>query len=359
MPSKPIANYPLIEAKEVQLPHHAPLIKAVQVIDATSAHIALIADDRGRIIGSLTDGDIRRALLKGCTLDSPVIEAMHPNPTVMTVRSSKQQVIQGMESAQIKQMPLLNDDGTLAGIAVYDLLTGFERVPRSNPVVIMAGGKGKRLLPITQDIPKPMVDVAGKPMLEHILAQFVRQGFSEFYLAVNYLSHIIEEYFGDGRALGCNIRYVHEPEFLGTAGALSLIEEPFREPFIVINGDILTSVDFGDLLDYHIASDALATICARQHRTEVPYGVIRLKDGMFETMVEKPVHEDLISAGIYAMDPQVLRYVAKGVPVDMPAVLLALVSAQQKVAVFPMREDWVDVGRHDDLEAIKRHFGQN
>jgi NDP-sugar pyrophosphorylase family protein len=274
----------------------------------------------------------------------------------MAARSTKQQVTQGMESAQVKQMPLLNDDGTLAGIAVYDLLTGFERVPRSNPVVIMAGGKGKRLLPITQDIPKPMVDVAGKPMLEHIITHFVRQGFSEFHLAVNYLSHIIEEYFGDGNAMGCRIHYIHEPEFLGTAGALSLIDKPFREPFIVINGDILTSVDFGDLLDYHIASDALATICARQHRTEVPYGVIRLKDGMFETMVEKPVHEDLISAGIYAMDPQVLRFVAKGVPVDMPSVMLTLVSAQQKVAVFPMREDWIDVGRHDDLAAIKQHF---
>ena len=344
---------PLIPPQDVQVAHDAPVLKGVEAIDRTSARIALIADDNGKIIGSLTDGDVRRGLLKGCTLESPISQIMHDTPVLLSANKTRQEIISAMLSEQVKQLPLINDDGTLKGIAVYDMLTGFEHVPRSNPVVIMAGGKGQRLLPITQDIPKPMIELSGKPMLEHILEQFIRQGFSNFHFAVNYLSHVIEDYFGDGSEWDCQITYIHEPEFLGTAGALSLLEKPFEEPFVLINGDILTSVDFSDLLDYHVSSLSAATVCARQHRTEVPYGVIRLKDGMLETIAEKPVHEDLISAGIYALSPEVLPLIPKDTPTDMPSLLVSLVKEKKKVAVFPMREDWIDVGRHVDLQNVR------
>lgn len=338
------------------MPVDAPIIEAVAAIDRTNARLALAIDTKGKMVGSLTDGDVRRALLKGCTLESPVREAMHDRPSIMPASSTRQQLIEAMQQTQVKQMPLANADGTLLGIAIYDALSGFQRVARSNPVVIMAGGKGKRLLPLTTELPKPMIAINGKPILDHIIQQFVKQGFSEFHIAVNYLGHVIESHFGDGSTWNCHIHYLREPDFLGTAGALSLLKVPVREPFIVINADILTSVDFPDLLDYHISSHSIATVCARGHRMEVPYGVIQLKNGMLEAIVEKPVYEDLVSAGIYVLSPEALRYIPSGKPIDMPAVLHALVQDKQKVAVFPMREDWIDVGRHDDLEQAQRLF---
>lgn len=349
-------TFPIIPAADVQVLAGAPIIEGIATINRTNARIALVIDAAGRMLGSLTDGDVRRALLSGQTVESPVSTAMHANPYVMPVASNRHQIIEGMHSAQVKQMPLLRPDGRLAGIATYDMLSGFERVPRSTPVVIMAGGKGKRLLPLTQDIPKPMVEVGGAPMLQHILQQFVRQGFCEFHIAINYLGHRVEEHFGDGTRWDCRITYIREPEFLGTAGALQLLEVPFTEPFIVINGDILTSVDFCNLIDYHSTSASMATVCARAHRAEVPYGVIQMKDGLMQAIVEKPVYEDLISAGIYVLDPEVLRYVPRHCAYDMPQLLQALVQNQRKVAVFPLREDWIDVGRHDDLEKIRRSF---
>jgi len=350
-------SFPLIPAVLVQVLEGAPLIKAMEVINNNEARIALVVNAGGKMVGSLTDGDIRRALLtKNCTLESPAREAMHTNPFVMPANSNRQQIMESMHHAQIKQMPLLEADGTLLGIAVYDMITGFMRVPRDNPVVIMAGGKGKRLLPLTRDIPKPMVEVGGKPMLEHILQQFIKQGFSNFHIAVNYLGHMIEDYFGDGSMWECKIEYVREEESLGTAGALSLLTKPFTHPFILINGDILSTVDFGELLDYHTTNNSAATVCARMHRMEVPFGVIELKDGMLQAIVEKPVYENLISAGIYVMEPSVLRYIPKGKTTDMPTVLQSLAKDRKQVAVFPLRDDWMDVGRLDDLLQAKRSF---
>lgn len=355
MPEQTFA-FPLIPAAQVQVLEGAPLLKALEVINGNDARIALVVNAAGKMAGSLTDGDIRRALLAGCTLESPAREAMHTNPFIMPSCSTRQQIIESMHQAQVKQMPLLENDGTLVGIAVYDMITGFMSAPRDNPVVIMAGGKGKRLLPLTRDIPKPMVEVGGKPMLEHILQQFIRQGFTRFHIAVNYLGHMIEEYFGDGSMWKCTIEYMHEKEPLGTAGALSLLSKAPEHPFIVINGDILSSVDFGELLDYHLASRSAATVCARMHRMEVPFGVIELKDNMLEAIVEKPVYENLISAGVYVMEPTVLRHIPKGKPMDMPMVLQSLVKDRRQVAVFPLRDDWMDVGRLDDLLQAKRSF---
>jgi dTDP-glucose pyrophosphorylase/CBS domain-containing protein len=342
-------NFVMIPAEKVQMHDEEPILRAMQLIDSTDAKIALVVNSNGKMLGSVTDGDVRRALIAGCSLESPVRMAMHANPCIMPATSSRQDIIHGMQQLQVKQMPLLKSDGCVVGVVTYDALTGFLRIPRSNAVLIMAGGKGKRLLPITNDIPKPMIEVSGKPILEHILLQFIQQGFSRFYFAVNYLSHVIENYFGNGSHWNCTIEYLHEEEFLGTAGALSLFSSPPSDPFIVINGDILTSVDFSDLLDYHLSSDAIATICVRYHRTQVPYGVIRLKHGKLESIVEKPVHEDLISAGIYALHPEVLNYVPKEVPMDMPGLLMKLTQQAKNIAIYPMREDWLDIGRHDDL----------
>ena len=344
----------LIDAADIQLTPDTPVLKVIEVLERSDSKIALIVDDKGKLIGSATDGDVRRGFLRGCTIDSPVKELMHESPYTLPLDTTRQQILEIMQAMDIKQVPLVRTDGTVAGIVTRDILLGQAHSKRPNPVVIMAGGKGTRLLPLTTYIPKPMVEVSGRPILEWIIHRFVNQGFTEFHVAINHLGHVIEEYFGKGKKLACDISYVKEKEFLGTAGALSLLDKKkFKEPIIIINGDIMASIDFGSVVEYHIASGGIATVCVRQHRIEVPYGVVEIKDGMLQTIVEKPVREDLVSAGIYVIDPEVLDFVPTDKYIDMPSLLSALVQQHQKVAVFPMREDWIDVGRHDDLELAK------
>ncbi len=356
MASTQNSSHLLIDASNVILPADAPIIRAIETIDRTDARIALIVDGSGKLIGSATDGDIRRALLRGEKLEAPVKIAMHTSPYAMPLDTPRQSILDMMQSVGIKQVPLLSPDGTIAGIVTYDILIGQCHAPRPNPVVIMAGGKGKRLLPITSDIPKPMVEVGNKPILEWIVQRFIYQGFHEFYFAVNYLGHIIENYFGDGSRLGCRISYLKEKEFMGTAGALSLLDQKFSHPLVVVNGDILASVDFGNMVDFHYGSKSMATVCARPHRMEVPYGVIEVKDGMLKAIVEKPIYEDLISAGMYVLNPEALRLIPRNAVTDMPTVLTSLLKDKHRVSVFPLREEWMDIGRHDDLEQAKRQF---
>lgn len=353
MPTK-TPHMPMIDATSITLAPDASIMEAVACIDRSSAKIALVCDASGKLLASVTDGDIRRAFLKGANLESTVESAMHSKPYTLKASTPRAEIIETMRRLEIRQVPLVDSRGVLKGVVTLDQLSGMAHPPRSNPVVIMAGGKGKRLLPLTSDCPKPMVDINGKPMLEWMLQRFVLQGFREFYIAVNYLGHMIEEYFGDGSKFGCNITYIREEHFLGTAGALALIEQKLTEPLLVINGDIMADIDFADVVDFHVASGAEATVCARPHRVQVPYGVIQMKNGVLHTIVEKPVHEDLISAGIYVLDPVVITYIDRDVMTDMPNVLLNIAQQKKNVAVFPMREEWLDIGRHEDLELAKR-----
>lgn len=350
--------YPMIDAASISLPMTATLMQALACIERSDAKIALIQTSTGALAGTVTDGDIRRGLLKGETLESPVSSVMNRAPYTLSATTPRKEIMETMRVREIRQVPLVDSQGCVVGLVTLDQLSGLAHPRRNNAVVIMAGGKGLRLLPLTSHCPKPMVEINGKPILEWMLQRFVAQGFHRFYIAINYLGHMIEEHFGDGEAWGCSITYIREEAFLGTAGALSLIEEPLSDPVLVINGDILASIDFADVVEYHMASKAMATVCARQHSMEVPYGVIQLKDGMLQTIVEKPVHEDLISAGIYVLNPGVLATIPRHTVTDMPSVLVSLAQASEKVAVFPMREEWVDVGRHSDLELAKRSLSE-
>ncbi|MDX1975784.1 MAG: nucleotidyltransferase family protein [Rickettsiales bacterium] len=349
----PSTTYPIIDASEVCLTQNAPILEAMQRIEASVAKIALVVDDAGKLIGSLTDGDIRRGLIRGCNMETPIAQIMHSSPYTMPVHSTRQQLLEMMQVMDIRQIPLVNPDQTVAGIVMRQQLLGQKRAPQANSVVLMAGGKGQRLLPLTTHIPKPMVEINGRPMLDWILHNFINQGFSQFHVCINHLGHVIEEYFGDGSTIGCNINYVRESKFLGTAGALSLLNQSIDKPFIVMNGDIMVSVDFANIIEFHQASGAVATVCAREHKLEVPFGVIQMKNGLLNNIVEKPIYEDLVSAGIYVISPEVLSMVPTDTHIDMPNLLLSLVQAKKKVAVFPLRENWLDVGRHDDLEKAR------
>jgi dTDP-glucose pyrophosphorylase len=346
----------LLDATHNMLPEDAPVLQAIQILDQAQAKIALVVDAGGKLVGSVVDGDVRRGLLRGHGLQAPVREIMHLQPYVLPVHSPRQKILEAMQVLEIKQVPLITPDGSVAGIAVHDVLLGLQHRERPNHVVVMAGGKGKRLLPITQDMPKPMVPVGGKPILEWILLRLAHYGFREFTFAINYLGHMIEDYFGDGSAFGCRIRYVREKEFLGTAGALSLLPPGDTHPLVVTNGDILSGIDFGSLVDFHADGGYMATVCARAHRVEVPYGVIEVRDGCLQGIVEKPVYDNLISAGMYVLSPQVLPRIPQARVLDMPDLLLSLVKDRHRIGVFVLEDEWVDVGRHDDLERAKRTF---
>ncbi|MCW8164703.1 nucleotidyl transferase [Verminephrobacter aporrectodeae subsp. tuberculatae] len=346
----------LLDATRNMLPEQAPVLQALRILDQAQAKIALVVNAQGKLSGCVVDGDVRRGLLHGHSLETPVSQIMHRQPYVLPAHSSRQKILHAMQVLEIKQVPLVTPEGLVTGIAVHDLLLGLQHGERPNHVVVMAGGKGKRLLPITQDLPKPMVQLGGKPILEWILLRLRHHGFREFSFAINYLGHVIEDYFGDGTAFGCRIRYVREKDFLGTAGALSLLPPGDTHPLVVTNGDILSGIDFGHLVDFHAAGGRSATVCARAHRVEVPYGVIEMHAGCLQGIVEKPVYDNLISAGIYVLSPQVLARIPKDQVLDMPDLLRSLINAHHAIGVFVLEDEWVDVGRHDDLERAKRNF---
>lgn len=346
----------LLDAQQNMLSLDAPVLSAMRILDQMQAKIALVIDVNGKLVGSVVDGDVRRGLLGGHTLESPVHKIMHADPLVLADSTPRQKILEAMHLLDIKQVPLVAQDGSVTGIAVHDVLLGLRHKERHNQVVVMAGGKGRRLMPITQDMPKPMVPVGGKPILEWILLRLTHFGFRNFTFAINYLGHMIEDYFADGSGFGCNIQYVREEEFLGTAGALSMVTPGKPLPLLVMNGDILSGIDFSSLMDFHASGEYTATVCARAHRVEVPFGVIEMRDNKMYGMVEKPVYDNIISAGIYVMQPSVLARIPSSTYLDMPELLLALVKDSMDVGVFVLEDEWVDVGRHDDLERAKRNF---
>lgn len=347
-------NNKFIDATSILLSADAPIIRAMEILERESAKIVLVTDASGKLIGSIVDGDIRRAFLKGMGPQTPVCEMMHKKPVTLPVTASRDTILEAMRTLDIKQIPLVKENGSLAGIAVQNILLGWHHAPRPNRVVIMAGGKGKRLMPITADMPKPMVPVGGKPILEWIILRCIHYGFTEFTLAINYLGHMIEGYFGNGAGLDCHIDYIKEKEFLGTAGALSLLPHKEQHPLLVMNGDILSGLDFAEMVDFHAQGSYAASVCARTHRMEVPFGVIHMENGCLSNIVEKPVYDNVISAGIYVLSPPALNYIPQNTVTDMPGLLLSLVGDKQRVGVFTLEDEWVDVGRHDDLERARR-----
>lgn len=325
------------------------IMDAITLINKVDRQLGLIVDEEGRLLGTITDGDIRRAILSGRSLEDSVEEAMYKDPVTASAGENPERLKTLMRLRQVKFIPLLDGEGRVADLIFHD---PFERGAVGNLVVLMAGGLGVRLRPLTEQCPKPMLEIGGKPILELILESFIAQGFTRFMLTVNYKSEMIEDYFGDGSRWGASIEYVHEPERLGTAGALSLLPERPQKPFIVMNGDLLTSVSFRQLLDFHAEQGGLATMCVREYDLEVPFGVVTIKENRLRSIDEKPVHKFFVNAGIYVLEPEVLDLLPGRSYLDMTR-LFEKVIEDEEAAVFPLREYWLDIGRHGDLERAK------
>lgn len=323
------------------------LRKAVEIIDRGAAQIALITDSDS-LIGIVTDGDVRRGLLLGESLDAPVTNIMRRDFRSLPANATAAEALALMQRETLHQIPVLDEAGKVVHLFLLEDLIKPQKLP--NSVVIMAGGEGKRLRPLTNDCPKPMLQVAGKPLLEIILKQCMDAGFEHFYFAVNYLKEQIQSHFQDGSAWGARIQYLEEDKPLGTAGALSLLPQRPDHPFLVLNGDVLTRVDYTHLLRFHADHQSTATMCVREHSTQIPYGVVRMDDVKVVALEEKPVLTHYVNAGIYLLNPDVLDLVPKDAFFDMPQLLETAAQQGKSVSAFPMHEYWLDIGHPETLE---------
>ncbi|WP_366654191.1 nucleotidyltransferase family protein [Fodinicurvata sp. EGI_FJ10296] len=332
----------------------ATLREAVATIDRGARQIALVVNGDGLLVATVTDGDVRRGLLKGADLDTPVASVMHTNPVVTNASDGPEAARRLMRERNLHHMPIVDDSGLLVDLARIDEVAG--PAPNATRVVLMAGGLGKRLRPLTESIPKPMLPVGGRPLLELIIRNLLGQGFSRFTISVNYRGDMLRDYFGDGTRLGAEIDYIDEDTPMGTAGALSLLPSRPQTPFIVMNGDILTSVPFESLLRFHEETGAAATMCARDYTVQVPYGVIRMDGSRLVDIEEKPMHSHFVNAGIYVLSPELLDDLERGIPLDMTSLFERLIARGDHAAVFPIREYWMDIGRVEDLERARADF---
>jgi len=322
--------------------------QAICNLNESALQIALVVSQDGVLIGTLTDGDIRRGLLHGLDMSMPIDEIIQRDPLVVSPKMGKDSVLQLMQMNKIYQLPIIDDNKRILGLHLLDELI----VPgqRANLMIIMAGGKGTRLRPHTDDCPKPMLPVVGKPMLEHIIERAIAEGFNHFVLAIHYLGHMIEDYFGDGSRWQVSIEYLREQSPLGTAGAISLLTPRPKIPFVVTNGDVITDIRYGKMLDFHCRYKAEATMAVRQHEWQHPFGVVNTKGVDIVGFEEKPISRTHINAGVYVIEPSALDRLGDDAHCDMPTLFNRLQKDELRTIVYPMHEPWLDVGRPDDYE---------
>lgn len=330
------------------------LFETMQIIDKSSLQFAVVVSEEGNLLGTVTDGDIRRSILRGDTLDVKITKVMNPSPITGIVGQSRKKYYQLMQTKKLKQLPIVDKNNKIIDILFSDKVVSNNE----NLVVLMVGGLGTRLRPLTNDIPKPMLKVGGKPILETIIEGFKQYGFTNFILSVNYKKEVIQNYFQNGEEFGVNISYIEENNRMGTAGALSLLWEKPSKPIFVMNGDLLTQVNFEQLMQFHEENEAFATMCVREFEYQIPYGVIETDGANLVSIKEKPIHKSFVNAGIYVLSPEALDYIPNNQFYDMPELLQKIVRDGNKTTVFPIREYWLDIGRIDDFERADCEYNE-
>ena len=320
---------------------------AATVLNASPYKLVLVCSREGRLTGTLTDGDLRRGLLGGLSLEDSVTQAMNCSFVAGHQGEPRAELHSLMRKRQIHELPILDKSG-----AVVDLVTDRPEVtPFDGTFVIMAGGRGSRLIPLTDDTPKPMLLVGAKPILEHILTSAISQGFENFVISVNYLGNQIENYFGDGSAWGVSINYLREQEPLGTAGALSLLPRDNPGPIVVSNGDLVTNLDYRAMIQNHEQSGATISMAIRRFELRNPYGVVAIKGEFVEGIVEKPSYVSQVNTGIYVLAPEVLKHVQPNIFLNMTDLVQKALDQNEKVAAFAIHESWLDIGTPQDFQA--------
>lgn len=338
---------------EIKINQNASIKEALKVIDKGAIKVAVVLSDDGLLLGMLNDGDIRRALLKGMSLGDSIAGIINKHPVVANINDTKERILELANEKKLHQIPIISN-GKLIGI--QDIREFLAPKNKPNKVILMVGGLGTRLRPLTNDVPKPMLDVGNKPILHTIVENFAKYGYTDIIMCVNYKSEIIKEYFGNGDKFGVKIEYVLENQRMGTAGALSLLKERPKDDFFVMNGDLLTNVNFEYLHEYHKDSNALASICIRKYEMQVPYGVVNVRANKVTSIEEKPTQSFFVSAGIYMFSPIVLDFIPKGVFYDMPTLFSELLKHDFPIHPFPIREYWLDIGRMDEYRRANDEY---
>ena len=329
--------------------------EAVQVLDEEALRIVMIVDNDYKLIGTITDGDIRRGLLRHLPMNTSLSEVMFREPTVASVEDDRDKILMQMKALDLMQIPLLDKEKRVVGLETIKHILENNRY--ENPVFLMAGGFGKRLRPLTNNTPKPLLKVGSKPILESILEQFIDAGFYNFYISTHFKAQMVKDYFGDGSKWNVNINYVFEEKPLGTAGSLGLLPKNLLDlPILIMNGDLLTKVDFVELLNFHNRLNGDATMCVREYDFQVPYGVVKSKDHIITSIEEKPRHSFFVNAGIYVLNSSMLDNIDGQSYLDMPELIQRQIDNSGQVTLFPIHEYWMDIGRIDQFKKAQQDY---
>ncbi len=345
-----------IDIKSICFSETILLIDAMKGLNNNSLQIILALDEENKLTGTLTDGDIRRGLLKGFSLNEPIKSFMNKNFTFANEGTNMKTILEVMNKKRLMRMPILNNKKEVVDIV---LIEEYNNKKNPNNILIMAGGRGKRLMPFTQDCPKPMLEVDGKPILEHIIENCKSSGFENFLISVNYLKEKIINYFGDGSSWNININYLIENNPLGTAGSLYLLDKNFKDPIIVINGDVLTKLNLRKFLEFHLDQQASASIAVREDKVQLQFGVVENDGFNFVSIKEKPFINSLVNTGVYIINPSVLEFINKEEFLDMTTFLERIKNLGSKVCVYPIHEYWIDIGRPDTLNKAKKDLHES
>jgi dTDP-glucose pyrophosphorylase len=341
--------------KSVFLSPNNTIEEAIRVLDSEPYKIILVVNSKDVLLGTLTDGDIRRAIINHKKLSDCVKEIMTKNPITAAMNEPLKSIVSMMKKYDVVHIPVIDEDGVVVEL---ETMQNVFNKKRKNPVLLMAGGFGKRLSPLTNNTPKPLLEVGKKPILENIIERFVSQGFYNFYISLHHFSDQLKGYFGDGSKWGINISYIIEDKPLGTAGVLGLLQDKFEDfPVIMMNGDLLTNINFEHLLNFHKDQGGIATVCVREYDFQVPYGVVEAKDNIIMDITEKPIHKFFVNAGIYAFEAKFINGIVKNNYIDMPDLIKLKINNQELINIFPIHEYWLDVGSMDQFNKANIDIG--
>ncbi|GCD11351.1 nucleotidyltransferase family protein [Clostridium tagluense] len=320
--------------------------EAMVVIDKNLTGGALVVNENNELVGTITDGDIRRAILKEASINDSIENTYFKNFKFVTEEHSKKKAKEYMLSNKIRQVPVIDKDKKLIDLYFLDDIISYEK--KDNYVFILAGGLGTRLRPLTETVPKPMLTVGDKPILELIIEQFKEYGFRNFIISLNYKGEIIEDYFKNGSEFGVKIEYIKETKKLGTAGSIALVKEKFTKPFIVINGDILTGIDFEKFLNHHIKNNFNITVGVRNYEINVPYGVLVTDNMLIESLEEKPTYKFHINGGVYVVNPEIVKYIKEDEVYNMTDLIEDAMNNDYTSGIYEITEYWKDIGQIED-----------
>lgn len=339
---------------EILVSEASTIRTAVESINKSGAGACLVVSPLGVLSGIVSDGDIRRSVLAGLSLDTPVVSVMTKNLATVPDSDSRSEIESYARLSGNRHLPVIDGNGAPIALFVDGYKSGS--FPKENTVVIMAGGLGMRLRPLTERVPKPLLSVGGKPMIQHLIELLRSEGFVKFLIAVNYLGDQIKRELGSGSHLGVEISYLEESKPLGTCGALTLIDFVPTCPIVVVNGDILLSEQVSGLVEFHIKSQALLTLGVKTLETTIPFGVAHLQEDVVLELEEKPVLQHLVNAGIYVVEPGVIAQIPPGERFDMTELITSMIPTA-RVKAYPLSSSWMDLGRHEDLTEARRRLG--